>query len=84
MNAIPVSGLRSEKDEPRAADTANHELFELQLRIARRADELAKTALLLRDHSLECWLRAERELLTEGLWPGATSLLAPKDSAGCN
>ena len=37
------------------------ELFEWELRIARRADELAKTVLSLPGRNLECWLRAERE-----------------------
>jgi hypothetical protein len=37
------------------------ELFEWELRIARRADELAKTILSFPGRNLECWLRAERE-----------------------
>ena len=42
-------------------------LFELELRVARRADELVKTALSIPGRSLECWLRAEREVFGEML-----------------
>ncbi|MDB6094413.1 MAG: hypothetical protein JWM32_1975 [Verrucomicrobia bacterium] len=40
-------------------------LFELELRIARRADELVKTARSIPGRSLECWLRAEREVFAD-------------------
>jgi len=56
------------------ARTADLELFDLQLRVARRADELAKTVPHHRDHSVECWLRAEREVLAlNGVVRGPTS-----------
>ena len=44
---------------------SNRLLLELELRIARRADELMKSAFLAPARSLECWLRAEREVLAE-------------------
>jgi hypothetical protein len=37
----------------------------LELRIARRADELAKTATAFLDGNFEFWLRAEREVLAK-------------------
>jgi hypothetical protein len=40
-------------------------LYELELRVARRADELVETARSIPSRSLECWLRAEREVLAE-------------------
>jgi hypothetical protein len=40
-------------------------LFQLELRIARRADELMQRAFVLPARSLECWLRAEHEVLAE-------------------
>jgi len=52
---------RKKSDAP--ADFSNHVLFALELQIARRADELAKTAPLIRDQNLEIWLRAERDVL---------------------
>ena len=76
MNPIPASGPRCETDATRPADAADQVFFNLQLRIARRADELAKTAVLLRNQSLACWLRAEREVMAEALGPGPTPPLA--------
>jgi len=70
MNPIPASGPRCETDATRPADAADQVFFNLQLRIARRADELAKTVPLLRDHSLECWLWAEQAIMAEALGPG--------------
>ncbi len=52
------------KDDP-PADFPSQALFELELRIARRADELATMAASVHDRNLECWLRAEREVLAE-------------------
>jgi hypothetical protein len=40
-------------------------LLELELRIARRADELANVGLPVRDRNLECWIQAEREVLAK-------------------
>ena len=59
-----------EKNENSLAEAAGQELFELELRIARRADELAKTAMPLQDRNFEFWLRAEREIIAEmaGSW----------------
>lgn len=39
------------------------ELFELQLRIARRADDLARSRTVRSSLNLECWLLAEQEFL---------------------
>ena len=46
--------------------SSRRELFELELRIARRADELARTAVRRRDRNLESWLQAEREVMVDG------------------
>jgi hypothetical protein len=48
-----------------AARYSNRKLYQLELRIARRADELLKAALFISGQSLECWLRAEREVFGE-------------------
>lgn len=37
------------------------ELFELELRIAKRADELVRETGMDREHSLDLWRQAERE-----------------------
>jgi hypothetical protein len=44
-------------------DSFGRKLFALELRIARRADELAKTIEPALDQNFEYWLRAEREVL---------------------
>ena len=46
---------------PPAADT----LLELELRVARRADELARLPADEKPLNLECWLRAEAEVLSD-------------------
>jgi hypothetical protein len=51
MNPEPPSGL------------ATDELFELQLRIARRADDIAQSRSVRTSMNLECWLLAEEEFL---------------------
>ena len=52
------------KREHATADPSDRALFELELRIARRADELANAEMLRRDQNLACWIRAEREVLS--------------------
>jgi hypothetical protein len=47
-----------------AAELSDEALFDLELRISRRADELAKAA-ANRERSLECWLQAERDIMAE-------------------
>src|SRR5580658_8403902 len=46
------------------SDFSNHVLFALELQIARRADQLAKTAPLIRNQNLKIWLQAERDVLS--------------------
>lgn len=41
------------------------ELFELELRIAKRADELARQCQTDTEHSVDAWGQAERELWRE-------------------
>jgi hypothetical protein len=48
-----------------APEIADEALFDLELRISRRADELAKVAASNRERDLEHWLRAERDILAE-------------------
>lgn len=48
--------------DPVAAPTADA-LFELQLRVARRADELARTGDPEAENSLVFWFKAEQEIL---------------------
>ncbi|MDB6128200.1 MAG: hypothetical protein JWM35_2096 [Verrucomicrobia bacterium] len=50
-------------------EIADPELFEWELRIARRADVLARTVLSLPSRNLECWLRAEREFFAARYLP---------------
>jgi hypothetical protein len=45
------------------ADPLGRKLFEMELRIARRADQLARTVEPIQDRNFEYWLRAEREVL---------------------
>jgi len=52
-----------------AAELSDEALFDLELRISRRADELAKAAASNRERSLEYWLQAERDIMSEqSLW----------------
>lgn len=44
-------------------------LSQLQLRVARRADELAKESKVTTQLNLQCWLMAESELI-DGAGPG--------------
>jgi hypothetical protein len=48
-------------DEAKSTDT----LLELQLRVARRADELARDCATMAGLNLHCWLSAEREICGE-------------------
>lgn len=63
MNLVTAFGSSPVGDAP--ADTAGQELFELELRVARRADELARTAVPLQDRNYEFWLQAEREVMAK-------------------
>jgi hypothetical protein len=47
-----------------AAEISDRALFDLELRISRRADELAKAA-ANGERRLEYWLQAEREIMAE-------------------
>ncbi len=58
-----------ERIENPSAETPAWELYELELRVARRADELARTVVPHQDRNFECWLRAEREVIGE--WAGS-------------
>jgi hypothetical protein len=46
-------------------------LFQLQIRVARRADELARPTLAGRDADVRCWQQAEREIFEAGIVPPA-------------
>jgi hypothetical protein len=48
-----------------AAEFSDQALFDLELRISRRADELAKAAASDGQRSLEYWLQAERDIIAE-------------------
>jgi hypothetical protein len=48
-----------------AAEILDEALFDLELRISRRADELAKAAASNRERGLEYWLQAERDIMAE-------------------
>jgi hypothetical protein len=48
-----------------APELSDEALFDLELRISRRADELAKAAAFNRERSLEYWLQAERDIMAE-------------------
>lgn len=48
-----------------AAELSDEALFLLELRISRRADELAKTAASNSERGLEYWLQAERDIMAE-------------------
>jgi hypothetical protein len=73
MSPIPASGPRFDTNETRPAGRADSIFFDLQLRIARRADELTMAAPLLRERSLECWLWAERAVIAEAFGPGVST-----------
>lgn len=62
-NERPPMNKHAQVDAP--ADLSDRALFELELRIARRADALAGAELAQPDRDLECWIRAEREVLSE-------------------
>lgn len=47
-------------------------LFQVEHKIAQRADELSRRRGCDRDHALECWEQAEREY-----WEGAEAAAAP-------
>jgi hypothetical protein len=51
-----------EKDHA-PADLLSQELFKMELRIARRADELVRTLAPFPGRDVDCWLEAEREVL---------------------
>jgi len=63
---MTASGSNPGKIENSPAETAGLELFELELRIARRADELADTGQSRSDRNLESWVRAEGEVVAGG------------------
>jgi len=46
----------------------DEELFQLQLRIARRADELARQPQQNHNQDLIVWLEAERDVFRAGVW----------------
>ena len=48
-----------------AAELSDEALFDLELRISRRADELAKALASNRERALEYWLQAERDILAK-------------------
>lgn len=50
-------------NEPSRLDATLEPLNELELQIARRADELAATRVARSSLNLVCWLQAEQELL---------------------
>jgi len=52
-----------------SAEAPGRELYELELRVARRADQLARTVEPHQDRNFELWLRAEREIIGE--WAGS-------------
>lgn len=47
------------------AEVSDEALFDLELRISRRADELAKAATSGNERGLEYWLQAERDIMAE-------------------
>ncbi len=51
---------KARKPRPDPLDQA---LFQIELRIARRADELARLGQFVPGRDFEYWLRAEREVL---------------------
>jgi hypothetical protein len=58
MNPIPTPGAAT-------LERLYQVLFDLELRIARRADQLAQATGAIRSRNLECWLRAELEVFSE-------------------
>jgi len=81
MNSITALGSSPENHSP--ADSTGRELFELELRVARRADELAKNVAPHQNRDLEFWLRAEREIMAEfvGSKPDSLPVWAPPSVA---
>ena len=70
---MTAAGSSPGKNEDSPAETAAQELFELELRIARRADELADTGGSRRDRHLESWVQAEGEVVVGCLAAHASS-----------
>lgn len=57
MNALPVN------NPPQAAPAPMDALLELQLCVARRADELSREQRITGPLNLRCWLTAEYEVI---------------------
>jgi hypothetical protein len=70
MKRRPARPARS-REEPAARD----ELAELELKVARRADELVRAGVAISDLKLVCWLQAEQEILHRGLLANASEHL---------
>lgn len=49
-------------------------LFQLQLRVARRADELARAGSGSQERDVRIWLQAETDLLCQALDPGSLAV----------
>jgi hypothetical protein len=49
-------------------------LFELERKIARRADQLTRTAGNDREQALACWLQAEREIWNATVTPATAGV----------
>jgi hypothetical protein len=66
--------------EPGTALETQEGLLDLQLRIARRADEFARDRFAPRGLNLHCWLLAEREILSGELadWIAEPALAASR------
>lgn len=58
-----MNSTNSPEDAP--AHFSDQALLELELQIARRADELAYQEKVLKDRNLDAWMRAEREVLAQ-------------------
>ena len=54
----------------------DEELFQLELRVARRADELARGNESSRGHDLQIWFQAEREIIHPSAPAGAGTATA--------
>lgn len=58
------------------ADSASDDpIFDLELRIARRADQLAAACSTGSSHGLECWLKTEAEELGDANCFGSETLV---------
>jgi hypothetical protein len=62
---FPVDTLEIPTNQPiaRTPQGSSEVLTDLQMRIARRADQLATTQMAGSGSTLHCWLTAEREIL---------------------